>query len=192
MLKYFFIFFVFLKFNNLAQQVDSLKVNDTIQQKNAIKKTYSKARRAAIYSACLPGLGQGYNKKYFKIPIIYAGIAGFGYMFYANNKKYNYYRSALLLSINNNGVAQADGRNYSTDQLQILKLDYKKYRDYGVIGMGIIYLLNIIDANVDGHLKTFDVSDDLSLNINPWQNKYYLGNNNYKTAYGLSLTLNFK
>ena len=192
MLKYFLIFFVLFKFNVVAQQLDSLKINDTIQKQNNTKKTYSKARRAAIYSACLPGLGQGYNKKYWKIPIIYAGLGGFGYMFYANNKKYNYYRTALLLSINNNGVAEADGRIYSTDQLQVLKLDYKKYRDYGVIGMGIIYLLNIIDANVDGHLKTFDVSDDLSLHINPWQNKYGIGNSNYKTAYGLSITLNFK
>ena len=139
-------------------------------------------------SAILPGLGQVYNKKYWKVPVIYAGLGGFGYMFYINNIQYNYYRAALLYSVNNNGVAMADGALYSTDDLQRLKVGFKKYRDFAVIGMGIFYLLNLIDANVDAHLKTFDVSDNLSVNIDPWQTMDFRG----KCATGLSVKLNFK
>ena len=60
------------------------------------------------------------------------------------------------------------------------------------IGLVIVYLFNIIDANVDGHLKSFDVSDDLSLKIDPWQNIYQDSYNNYNTSLGLSIKLNFK
>lgn len=177
-----------------AQQQDTIRVGDTTQNKIINKKpTYSVARRAAILSACLPGLGQAYNKKYWKIPIIYAGFGGFGYLFYVNNRKYNDYRQALIKSQDtiNKGYAVIDGINWSTDQLQRQKIQYKKHRDQGLIGMAFIYLLNIIDANVDGHLKTFDVSDDLSLNIEPWQNTP-IYNPEYKISYGLSLRINFK
>jgi hypothetical protein len=82
--------------------------------------------------------------------------------------------------------------NYSGEQLQSLKLSYKKSRDLAAIGLVIVYLFNIIDANVDGHLKSFDVSDDLSLKIDPWQNIYQDSYNNYNTSLGLSIKLNFK
>ena len=142
----------------------------------------------------MPGLGQAYNKKYYKIPIIYAGLGGFGYLFVKNNMQYNNYKNALILSQDtavNKGYYSVDGIKYSTTQLQTQKLYYKKFRDLGVIGMGIIYLLNIIDANVDGHLQTFDVSDNLSLHIQPWQKNISTASTN-KMVYGLSLTLNFK
>ncbi len=193
---YFCIFFVSLCCICFSQQQDTIVKIDTTQKVVTSKKAvYSVARRAAILSACLPGLGQAYNKKYWKIPIIYAGIGGFGYLFYVNNTKYNNYRQALIKSqdtATNKGYAIVNGINYSTTQLQTQKNQYKKNRDFGAIGIGIIYLLNIIDANVDGHLRTFDVSDDLSLQIDPWQYRYLVGNSNYKTACGVSLKLNFK
>jgi len=186
---------MFLCFVCISQEQDTLLVQDTTQKVNKSKKAvYSKARRAAILSVCVPGLGQAYNKKYWKIPIIYAGIGGFGYLFYVNNTRYNNYRQALIQSqdtATNKGYAIIEGINYSTTQLQIQKNQYKKNRDFSAIGIGIFYLLNIIDANVDGHLQTFDVSDDLSLHIQPWQKNIKMGNT-AKTAYGLSLTLNFK
>jgi hypothetical protein len=76
------------------------------------------------------------------------------------------------------------GVTYSTENLQILKNDYKRQRDLGAIGIMAIYLLNIIDANVDAHLRTFDVSDDLSLNISPWLHR--------NQSMGLSLHLTLK
>ena len=169
-------------------QNDSVRIDSgKVVPKNS-KAVYSKAKRATLMSAILPGLGQVYNKKYWKVPIIYAGIGGFGYMFYTNNIQYTYYRDALLYSVAHDGYARADGRDYSTDQLLSLKQQRKKYRDFGIIGVGIFYLLNIVDANVDGHLATFDVSDDLSINVDPWQTMTTGG----KCATGLSLKLNFK
>ncbi len=178
-----FSFFVF----SAAAQNDTLKA-DTVKSVKNNRSVYANARRATLMSAILPGLGQIYNKKYWKVPIIYAGIGGFGYMFVTNNTQYNYYRAALLYSVDNGGVAVADGQLYRTEDLQTLKLGFKKYRDFAAIGIGILYLLNIVDANVDAHLKTFDVSDDLSLNIDPWQ---IIGPGG-TCATGLSIKLNFK
>lgn len=195
MSKYITILFLSISSLVFSQQQDTIRIGDTTQNKIINRKpSYSVARRAAILSACLPGLGQAYNKKYWKIPIIYAGFGGFGYLFYVNNAKYNDYRQALIKSQDtstNKGYAVIDGINWSTDQLQRQKNQYKKHRDQGIIGMAFIYLLNVIDANVDGHLKTFDVSDDLSLNIEPWQNSHIV-NSEYKMSYGLSLKINFK
>jgi len=181
-----FAFSFFIVSFNFYSQADSLRQDSVKPKKN--KAVYSNARKATIMSALVPGLGQIYNKKYWKVPIIYAGLGGFGYMFYENNIKYKYYRSALLLSVDNGGFAVADNINYSTEDLQKLKLNYKKYRDFAVMGIGIFYLLNLIDANVDAHLKTFDVSDNLSMNINPWQTISSGG----RWAAGLSIKLNFK
>lgn len=196
MYRFFLIIFLIIRVNGYSQKADTLEAYGDTSKLNQINKNklYSKARRAAIFSACLPGLGQAYNKKYWKIPIIYAGFTGFGYLFYTNNVKYNTYRHALIISQDtaNHGYAAVNGINWSTSQLQVQKVQFKKYRDIGAIGLGIIYLLNIIDANVDGHLKTFDVSDDLSLYIDPWQQYVSMANSQYKTVYGVSLKLNFK
>lgn len=156
------------------------------------KAVYGSARKASIMSAILPGLGQVYNKKYWKVPVIYAGLGGLGYFFYTNNTRYNNYRQALILSQSNSaGAAEVEGQVYSTTQLQTQKLYYRKFRDFAGIGIGLLYILNIIDANVDAHLKTFDISDDLSVHIDPWQNGYVV-QNNYSTVTGVSIKLNFK
>lgn len=168
----------------------SLAIDSTRIAQETQKKNYSGPRRASIMSMLLPGLGQAYNKKYWKIPIIYAGIGGFGYMFAFNNKEYNYYRKNLI-AVNDEDPNTNNTTNYTSDQLQILKNGYKKSRDLALIGISIIYFLNIIDANVDAHLRTFDVSDDLSLRIDPWQS-YYCTQNTFKLATGLSIKLNFK
>lgn len=169
--------------------VTAAKDSITLAKKNK-KKIYSTARRAAILSAVCPGLGQAYNKKYWKLPVIYAGLGGFGYMFVTNNKQYNYFRKNLIAVYDNNPNT-VNQTVYSGEDLKIYKDDYKKSRNFGVIGFVAIYLVNIIDANVDGHLKTFDVSDDLSLSIDPWQQQMFR-DKGYKTAMGLSLKINFK
>jgi hypothetical protein len=159
--------------------VDSVQAQQ--KRKQAI---YSAPRKASILSAILPGAGQVYNRKSWKVPIIYAGIGGFGYYFYFNNGYYNDYRRALIESDKGPGFATVDGRSYSTENLLILKNEYKRQRDLGVVGILAFYLLNIVDANVDAHLRTFDVSDDLSLNIRPW-----LGN---QQTIGLTFQLHLK
>lgn len=187
------IVFVFFASEYNAQSDTIVLGKDTTTQTKVQKKAiYSSARKASIMSAILPGLGQAYNKKYWKIPIVYAGLGGFGYMFLSNNTKYNDYRKGLIASVNNGDSSQSVyGVNYSQSQLQSQKLYYRKYRDFAVIGFSIVYIINIIDANVDAHLRTFDVSDDLSLRVDPWQNLYRTASG-YKTATGISLKLNFK
>lgn len=141
-------------------------------------------------SAILPGLGQAYNKKYWKLPIIYAGLGGFTYMFITNNEQYKFYRKNLI-ALNDDDPNTDNTTRYSSDQLQVQKVAYRKNRDFAAIGIAVIYILNIIDANVDAHLKTFDVSDDLSIHVRPWQTIYSTGLG-YKGAAGFSVKLNFK
>lgn len=187
------IVFTFFALGYRAQSDTIVLGKDTTTQTKVEKKAiYASARKASIMSAILPGLGQAYNKKYWKIPIIYAGLGGFGYMFLSNNTKYNDYRKGLIASVNNGDSSQSVyGVNYSQSQLQSQKLYYRKYRDFAVIGFSIVYIINIIDANVDAHLRTFDMSDDLSLSLDPWQNVYHTASG-YRTASGISLKLNFK
>lgn len=154
------------------------------------KKHYSAARKASIMSAVLPGLGQAVNKKYWKIPIIYAAFGGLAYMYDNNNNLYRFYRK--------NHIAETDGDSstlnttfYTSTQLQEQKRFYQKNRNFAVIGIGLVYLLNIVDANVDAHLKSFDVSDDLSMQINPWFQPYYASINK-GSAWGLSFNFKFK
>lgn len=185
---------IFLVFTtNISSQNDSIVLgNDTATQTKKQKKAiYSSARKASIMSAVIPGLGQAYNKKYWKIPIIYAGLAGFGYMFLSNNKQFNDYRANVIAYNDNDSTTVPPFPAYSSDQSQTLKLQYRKNRDFAVIGFSLIYLINIIDANVDAHLKTFDVSDDLSIHLDPWQSTFKTSSG-YKTATGLSIKLYFK
>lgn len=147
------------------------------------------ANRASLMSALLPGLGQVYNKKYWKVPVIYAALAGIGYFAVQRNQEYQDYRNELLFRYANTGQVNTFAE-YSTDNLVVLKNQVKKYRDMCFIGMGIFYVLNIIDANVDAHLKHFDVSDNLSLSVRP--KTYYCVSAGAGFGAGISLALSFK
>lgn len=140
-------------------------------------------KKAAIYSAILPGTGQLYTKKYWKVPIIYAGILSSAYYINENNKKYNLYKSAAINSINNNSSNQiVNGNDYSYSELKILKDYYRRNREISYFSFIAVYVLNVVDASVGAHLYHFNVSDDISLNITPFSNF-----NNQ----GLNLSLNF-
>lgn len=185
------LFFVFISVSVNAQQNDSLRnaqKQDSIQAKRAVRKAiYGNARKATIMSACLPGLGQIYNRKYWKAPVIYAALGGLGYWGVTNQIKYKYY-SNNLRAANDDDPNTINSTLYSSDQLITQKKYYQKNRDISVMLGALMYLINIIDANVDAHLKTFDVSDDLSLQVNPYSNLDY----NNKLQAGLSLKLKFK
>ena len=186
----FFIFLFAFSFTK-AQQSDSLKIEktDSLKNKKAVTKAiYSSARKASIMSAILPGLGQAYNKKYWKMPIIYAALGGLGYWGVTNHTKYKYYSNNLRAEYDDDPNT-VNTTLYSNSQLIVLKNDYKKYRDVAIIAGTVVYLINIIDANVDAHLKTFDVSDDLSLQVKPYSNIDYYNNRLYT---GLTLKLKFK
>ncbi len=185
-----FIIFFALSFKGGAQNDSIAKDSVKVANKNK-RAVYSNAKKATIMSMLLPGLGQVYNKKVWKVPIIYAGIGGFGYMFLKNNEQYTYYRKNLLAMYDSDS-STVNTTIYSADQLVIQKNGYKKNRDLAFIGVAVFYLLNIIDANVDGHLKTFDVSDDLSIHIDPWQTINVSQNGFGNCVTGLSIKLNFK
>ena len=141
-------------------------------------------RKAWLYSTILPGLGQAYNKKYWKIPILYAGFVGLGWGIIHNNKKYLEYKRALLQEIdterNDLKLPESALRN-RTDNL-------RRDRDLLIIIVGLLYIVNIIDAHVDAHLKTFDLSDNLALAIQPYATPTIVDSPNA----GISLTLQLK
>ena len=131
--------------------------------------------KAAFYSAVLPGLGQAYNKKYWKIPIIYAGIGTSIYFYVRNNNDYNNFRDAYKRRLagftDDEYWGDGDTPLISADRLADAQKTAKRNKDMSIaIAVGF-YLLNIIDANVDAHLRQFNVNDDLSFepifNINP-------------------------
>lgn len=138
-----------------------------IEKSNAVlvKPKYNPTK-AGLYSAVLPGLGQYYNKKYWKIPIVWGGIgAGIGITLY-NNKNYKKYRNAFVAEIN--GVPH-EFSNYNISNLkEALGREqdrWKRYRDYSIAVTGLVYILNIVDAVVDAHL--YEGKHDPDLAISP-------------------------
>ena len=137
------------------------------------KKAHS-PKKATIMSACLPGLGQIYNGKWWKVPIVYAGLGGIGYLAYSNYYEYQSYLHAyefqtgdlpegMTLSTHETELAS----KYSSNQLQTYKESYRRdFELYGILTVAW-YGLNILDACVDGHLYNYDISDDLSLSVDP-------------------------
>ncbi len=123
-------------------------------------------RKATIYSAVLPGLGQAYNKKYWKIPIVYIGIGSFSYLAYNNQSEFNSYRNAYI--IRKDGGIDEYYNIITSDQGLINNMDrFRKTRDLCLIGVIVFYAIQIVDANVDANLFDFDISDDLSLKLSP-------------------------
>lgn len=129
-------------------------------------------RSAALYSAALPGLGQVYNKKYWKVPIIYGGFGIMGYVIVRNNDLYQLLRKARNAEEVNQRESNplAGFRNGFYERLSYLEnaVDQaRRNRDYTIILTAVLYGLNIMDAIVDAHLIEFDVNPDLSFNLEP-------------------------
>ncbi|UJH92111.1 DUF5683 domain-containing protein [Antarcticibacterium sp. 1MA-6-2] len=124
--------------------------------------------RAAFYSAVLPGLGQAYNGKYWKIPIAYAGL-GVGVYFYLSNDE-QYDCTALFtkedwLGFRDDEFIVNGQERVTTDGLIRAQRFYQQNKEISILVIVGIYALNIIDANVDAHLQQFNVSEDLSLKL---------------------------
>ena len=121
--------------------------------------------KAAFYSAIVPGLGQVYIGKPWKVPIVYAAIGASLYYYDLNNKEMNKYRTAYKRRKNgffDDEFLETD-IPISTEQL-LLGMDFhKNYRDISMILAAAAYMLNILDANVSAHLLQFNVNDDLSV-----------------------------
>ena len=118
--------------------------------------------KAAFYSAILPGLGQAYNKKYWKIPIVYAAIGTGVYFYLDNNKQYNRVRDAYKRRLA--GFSDDEFQNRLTDDgLREAQKGYRRNKELSLLVTFGLYALNIIDANVDAHLLQYNISNDLSV-----------------------------
>lgn len=140
---------------------------DSTLSKNKKEKKHS-AAKAVWMSAVLPGLGQAYNKKYWKIPIVYAGFAGIGYAVYYTGRNFYGARNAYRLQVDGNPatVGSYNGDTQS-ETLITYRNYYKRYLDISAICLALWYGLNLVDAAVDGHLFHYDMTDKLSLHIEP-------------------------
>ena len=124
--------------------------------------------KAAFYSAIIPGLGQAYIGKAWKIPIVYAAMGASLYYFDLNNKEMNKYRTAYKRRLNgffDDEFLETD-IPITTDQLLLGMEFHKNYRDIAIILAAAAYMLNILDANVSAHLLQFNINDDLSVSPN--------------------------
>jgi hypothetical protein len=121
--------------------------------------------RATIYSAILPGAGQVYNRKYWKVPIVLGGLAASYWFIQDNNKQYQRYKDAYLDVVN--GRPDEFNGTYSGDQLRNVADTYHRWRDMSYVALGLVYVLNIVDATVDAYFVRFDVNGDLSLRVGP-------------------------
>lgn len=143
-------------------------------------------KKATLYSAIVPGLGQIYNKKYWKLPIVYGGLAASIYAIIWNTQQYNIYAEAFDTRVD--GGQDQFYNIYSIPNLISLQNFYRNNRDLSVIIALAVYGLQILDANIDAHLFDFDVSEDLNIKAEP----ALLGGMFQSQTFGARITFNFK
>jgi len=157
--------------------------------KNDTMAKYHSPKKAGYMSTFLPGLGQVYNKKYWKVPIIYGGFAALTYFIIDNNTNYIKFRDAYIARIDEDPTNDDILPQYTTDNLRVIKNIYWKNRDLSIILTVTLYILNIFDAIADAHLYSYDISDDLSFRIEPIvEPAYNVGQVNVN---GIGFSLNF-
>ena len=148
--------------------------------------------RAAIYSALLPGLGQAYNGEYWKIPVYYTGLLAAGYFVYFNNL--NYVRFKRIYGEATNKEVPYTGP-ITADQAKYYKDSYRRLRDYSIVALGLVYILQIIDANVFAVMYDFEVTDDISIRMEPTvitpDNNFAFKGGPSGEAVGMKIGINF-
>ncbi|ADR23720.1 hypothetical protein MATR_24240 [Marivirga tractuosa] len=152
----------FLRLGADTEEIESFQTQDT---------THS-PRLAALYSAIVPGMGQFYNEKYWKIPVVYALGALAAYQIKSNHQNYLLFRNVFInladeYDANNSEIQDFINLGYDEDRADRLLQRFERDRDYWIILAGLFYVLNIVDATVDAHLREFNINQDLSLNIQP-------------------------
>ena len=183
--KLFHIILLFFLFGNqfaFSQKIEAvIKKSDTLVIKDIDP---LRPTKASFYSALLPGLGQAYNKKYWKLPIVYGAIGTSLYFYINNNKKYNNYRDAYKRRLQ--GFNDDEYQYLDDSRLIEAQRFYQRNRDLSLLVTFAFYVLNIVDANIDAHLAQFNVNDKLS-----FQPEVYPNEINYKLNMGISLNYKF-
>ncbi|MEX0291635.1 MAG: DUF5683 domain-containing protein [Flavobacteriaceae bacterium] len=187
-----------------AQEIDSIKTDlkekGVVVDATVVKKKINPLApsKAAFYSAVFPGLGQIYNKRYWKVPIVYAAIGTGIYAYVYNDDLYDRFRSAFkrrragftddeFYDINGSGIVPGSP-DLSDQALQDAQERYQRDRDLSLLVTIVLYALNVVDANVDAHLKQFNVDDDLGIQIKPYLEYHPISSD---PNYGLALTIKF-
>lgn len=147
-------------------------------------------RKAMLFAAVVPGLGQIYNKKYWKLPLVYGGFGGIGYAIWWNQDRYLFYRRGLFNLLNEpanptvdpetgltplgnkvvGGVAVMPVGETATLREEVVRNAVNRFRrdrDFAVIMCFIFYMMQMVDAHVDAHLKEFDLNPELKVSIEP-------------------------
>lgn len=138
--------------------------------------------KATWYALVCPGLGQIYNRSYWKVPVLYGGVATLSYLILWNGRMYNDYKNAYHDLMDTDPttnsylqlVPSADryGADWMQSALKKRRDMYRRYRDLSIFGMCALYVVSVLDAFVDAHLYDFSVTDDLSLRVEPVVNPY--------------------
>ncbi len=169
-----------------AQLTDSTTKKSITAKDSALKKTVLKfdPRKATIRSAIIPGWGQIYNKKYWKLPLVWGALGTTAGVYFYNVKYYRLLKNAYIYRINGqDDLVDPEFKNLSTESIRSYRNSFRQNVDYSVLFFLLFWGLNVVDATVDAHLKAFDVSDDLSLQIKP-------GYSPLAKTSGISLVLN--
>lgn len=160
----------------------------------------SDVKKATTLACIFPGAGQIYNKSYWKVPFVIGGFASMIYCIDWNNRGYQRFKKAynLLADYEKNPDKYPDGPTdefhgrYSASFIRNLRNNYRRNRDLCIILTGALYVLQIVDAHVDAHLKDYDISDDLSMNLEPLIDYTYIPNlNSNRPVFGFNLSLKF-
>ncbi|MCV2485808.1 DUF5683 domain-containing protein [Flavobacterium sp. SH_e] len=180
----FILLFLFLGLTSIfAQAQDKIVFKDSLKSETIDP---LRPAKAAFYSAVLPGLGQIYNKKYWKLPLVYGAIGTSTYLYIDNQKKYNIYRDEYKSRLE--GI-ESDSQflaGLSESQLISAQKQFQRNRDLSALFMVGFYVLNIIDANIDAALSQFNVSEKLA--FKPSLNKNEISSEN---NFGFALNYTF-
>ena len=184
-----------------ADNTKGVKINsDKPVEHVATTDSVLRKKHSPTVAGCLsiiPGGGQIYNKKYWKLPIVYGVLGISGYFVYDfAHQMVSYKKEFINRRDGNTALLNPKYSIYTDENILALKNTYRRRMEIAVAVTAILYMLNIVDAVVDAHLYYFDISDDLSLHVTPQVNQNYSNSlahqHNTSFNYGVNLTLNFK
>ncbi|SHK57329.1 hypothetical protein SAMN04488007_3259 [Maribacter aquivivus] len=172
---------------------NGIVIKDSVSFKKAKKEFNPLApSKAAFYSAVLPGMGQIYNKRYWKAPIVWGAIGGSVYMYIYNNDQYQRFRTAFIRRQAGFTDDEFNGEGtlplFDVERLEYQQERFQSDRDLWLVAAIALYALNIVDANVDAHLKQFNIDDDLSIDFEPYLDLNQVTNS---PNYGMALIIKF-
>lgn len=181
--QYVLLFLFFGLTSAFAQEKKEIVVNDTLKLQEIDP---LRPAKAAFYSAILPGLGQIYNKKYWKLPLVYGAIGTSTYFYIDSQKNYNIYRNEYKSRLAGGASGSEYLANLSESQLVSAQKQFQRNRDLSALFIVGFYVLNIIDANIDAALSQFNVSERLA--FKPSVN---FKSENMQSGFGFACTYSF-